>query len=122
MASRFFASFLDELEARTEIEDCLKRFARAVDRQDWALARTLYHDGAFDDRIHAVALLTDSDAATVYGAIAWSALGAELRERFPEVDAEGAALRVDLVLEPDALAGRLSVDADGVDERLIASF
>ena len=49
MASRFFASFLDELEARTEIEDCLKRFARAVDRQDWALARTLYHDGAFDD-------------------------------------------------------------------------
>ncbi len=49
MASRHFATFLDELEARTEIEDALKRFARAVDRQDWALARTLYHDGAFDD-------------------------------------------------------------------------
>ncbi|MCW5770112.1 MAG: nuclear transport factor 2 family protein [Rhodospirillaceae bacterium] len=49
MASPYFASFLEELEARTEIEDCLKRFARAVDRQDWALARTLYHDGAFDD-------------------------------------------------------------------------
>jgi ketosteroid isomerase-like protein len=47
--SGFFASFLDELEARTAIEDCLKRFARAVDRQDWALARTLYHDDAFDD-------------------------------------------------------------------------
>jgi hypothetical protein len=47
--SGIFSSFLEELEARTAIEDCLKRFARAVDRQDWALARTLYHDGAFDD-------------------------------------------------------------------------
>jgi ketosteroid isomerase-like protein len=45
----YFPSFLDELEARTAIEDCLKRFARAVDRQDWALARTMYHDDAFDD-------------------------------------------------------------------------
>lgn len=44
-----FASFLEELQARTAIEDQLKRFARAVDRQDWALARTLYHDDAFDD-------------------------------------------------------------------------
>ena len=44
-----FATFLEELEARTAIEDCLKRFARAVDRQDWKLARELYHDGAFDD-------------------------------------------------------------------------
>jgi ketosteroid isomerase-like protein len=44
-----FASFLEELEARTAIEDCLKRFARAVDRQDWRAARDLYHDGAFDD-------------------------------------------------------------------------
>ena len=49
MASKHFATFIDELEARTEIEDALKRFARAVDRQDWKLARTLYHDGAFDD-------------------------------------------------------------------------
>ena len=47
--SEFFDSFLDELEARTAIEDCLKRFARAVDRQNWALARTLYHDDAYDD-------------------------------------------------------------------------
>ena len=46
---RIFENFLDELEARTAIEDCLKRFARAVDRQDWALARSLYHDDAFDD-------------------------------------------------------------------------
>ncbi len=44
-----FETFLDEIEARTEIEDCLKRFARAVDRQDWQLARALYHDDAFDD-------------------------------------------------------------------------
>ena len=44
-----FATFLEELEARTAIEDCLNRFARAVDRQDWKLARTLYHDDAFDD-------------------------------------------------------------------------
>lgn len=49
MASKFFATFLDELEARTAIADALNRFARAVDRKDWALARTLYHDGAFDD-------------------------------------------------------------------------
>jgi ketosteroid isomerase-like protein len=47
--SSVFATFLEELQARTAIEDCLKRFARAVDRQDWALARTLYHDDAFDD-------------------------------------------------------------------------
>ena len=44
-----FSSFLEELEARTAIEDSLKRFARAVDRQDWKLARELYHDDAFDD-------------------------------------------------------------------------
>lgn len=44
-----FASFLEELEARTAIEDCLKRFARAVDRQDWKAARAMYHDDAFDD-------------------------------------------------------------------------
>ena len=44
-----FGSFLEELEARTAIEDCLKKFARAVDRQDWRAAREAYHDGAFDD-------------------------------------------------------------------------
>ena len=44
-----FGSFLEELEARTAIEDCLKRFARAVDRQDWKAAREAYHDGAWDD-------------------------------------------------------------------------
>ncbi|MBV9192105.1 MAG: nuclear transport factor 2 family protein [Betaproteobacteria bacterium] len=40
-----FGTFLE----RTAIEDALKRFARAVDRQDWKLARELYHDDAFDD-------------------------------------------------------------------------
>ena len=49
MTQAVFGSFLEELEARTAIEDCLKRFARAVDRQDWKAARELYHDGAFDD-------------------------------------------------------------------------
>ena len=44
-----FASFLEELEARTAIEDCLKRFARAVDRKDWKSARAAYHDDAVDD-------------------------------------------------------------------------
>jgi len=44
-----FANFLEELQARTAIEDCLNRFARAVDRQDWKAARQAYHDGAFDD-------------------------------------------------------------------------
>ena len=47
--SGVFATFLEELEARTAIEDCLKRFARAVDRQDWKAARACYHDDAFDD-------------------------------------------------------------------------
>jgi ketosteroid isomerase-like protein len=44
-----FTNFLEELQARTEIEDCLKRFARAVDRQDWQTARETYHDGAIDN-------------------------------------------------------------------------
>ena len=47
--NQVFDSFLEELEARTAIEDCLKRFARAVDRQDWKAARACYHDDAFDD-------------------------------------------------------------------------
>ena len=42
MRAGFFSTFLEELEARTAIEDCLKRFARAVDRQDWKAAREAY--------------------------------------------------------------------------------
>ena len=49
MPTPFFADFLQELEARTAIEDILKRFIRAVDRQDWAEARATYHDGAIDE-------------------------------------------------------------------------
>lgn len=47
--AKVFDSFVEELEARVAIEDTLKRFCRGVDRQDWALARTLYHDGGYDD-------------------------------------------------------------------------
>ena len=48
MASPFFDSFVDELLARTEIADTLLRFIRGIDRQDWALARSTYHDDAVD--------------------------------------------------------------------------
>ncbi|HEY1506919.1 MAG TPA: nuclear transport factor 2 family protein [Stellaceae bacterium] len=49
MASAFFDNFLDELQARTEITDTLLRFIRGIDRQDWALARSTYHDDALDE-------------------------------------------------------------------------
>src|SRR5262249_45056643 len=49
MARPFFDSFLDELEARTEIGDTLKRFVRGIDRKDWALALSTYHDDAVDE-------------------------------------------------------------------------
>jgi hypothetical protein len=49
MRSPFFDSFIDELEARTAIADTLKRFIRGIDRQDWALARSTYHDDAIDE-------------------------------------------------------------------------
>ena len=49
MASPFFDSFVDEIEARTAIADTLLRFIRGIDRQDWALARSTYHDDAIDE-------------------------------------------------------------------------
>jgi hypothetical protein len=49
MPSPFFDSFIDELEARTAIADTLKRFVRGIDRQDWVLARSTYHDDAIDE-------------------------------------------------------------------------
>lgn len=49
MASPHFGNFLDELRARVEIEDVLKRFIRGIDRQDWALALSTYHDDAVDE-------------------------------------------------------------------------
>lgn len=48
MASPFFEHFLDELRARVEIEDTLKRFMRGIDRQDWVLALSTYHEDAVD--------------------------------------------------------------------------
>lgn len=38
-----------ELISRAEIQEVLTRYARSVDRQDFALARSCYHDDAFDD-------------------------------------------------------------------------
>ena len=49
MIHRPFETFIDELQARVEIEDALKRFIRGVDRQDWSLARSTYHDDAIDE-------------------------------------------------------------------------
>lgn len=46
---KIFENFLDELQARHAIEDCLLRFARAIDRKDWDAALLSYHENAFDD-------------------------------------------------------------------------
>lgn len=39
---------LQELLARAEIGDCLARYARSVDRRDWASLRACFHDDAVD--------------------------------------------------------------------------
>ena len=39
---------LEKLIARSEIEDCLKRYARGVDRRDWDLVRACFHEDAMD--------------------------------------------------------------------------
>jgi SnoaL-like domain len=36
------------LADRAEIQDCLCRYARGVDRGDWAMVRTTYHPDAYD--------------------------------------------------------------------------
>lgn len=46
---KIFENFLDELEAKSAIEDCLLRFARAIDRKDWDAALLSYHEDGFDD-------------------------------------------------------------------------
>lgn len=46
---KIFESFLDELKAKSSIEDCLLRFARSIDRKDWDEALLSYHEDAFDD-------------------------------------------------------------------------
>lgn len=47
MASR--EDRLQELLDRQEIEDCLKRYSRGLDRHDLELAKSAYHDDARDD-------------------------------------------------------------------------
>lgn len=39
---------LERLVAKSEIEDCLKRYARGVDRRDWVSVRACFHDDAND--------------------------------------------------------------------------
>lgn len=47
------------LADRTEIDDCLQRYARGIDRQDRALLRSAYHDGAVDDHVGFVSDVDD---------------------------------------------------------------
>jgi hypothetical protein len=49
MASPHFKNYVDELRARNEIEDTPKRFIRGIDRQDWELALSTYHEDAIDE-------------------------------------------------------------------------
>ena len=39
---------IEKLVARVEIEDCLKRYARGVDRKDWDVVRSCFHCDAVD--------------------------------------------------------------------------
>ena len=39
------------LEDRAEIQECMKRYARGMDRRDRELLRSAYHDGAVDDHV-----------------------------------------------------------------------
>jgi hypothetical protein len=40
-----------EMKDRSDIHDCMQRYARGMDRQDRALLRSAYHDGAIDDHV-----------------------------------------------------------------------
>jgi SnoaL-like domain len=42
---------VQRLTDRAEIYDCMQRYARGIDRQDRALLRSAYHDGAIDDHV-----------------------------------------------------------------------
>jgi hypothetical protein len=42
---------VQRLTDRAEIYDCMRRYARGIDRQDRALLRFAYHDGAVDDHV-----------------------------------------------------------------------
>ena len=49
MTSNFFATEVDELLAYRAIEETLNRFIRGIDRQDWPLALSTYHEDAHDE-------------------------------------------------------------------------
>ncbi|MDT5350727.1 MAG: hypothetical protein QOH91_4014 [Mycobacterium sp.] len=42
---------VQRLTDRAEIYDRMRRYARGIDRQDRALLRFAYHDGAVDDHV-----------------------------------------------------------------------
>ena len=44
-----FPTIVDELEARTRIHDTLTIFCRGVDRKDWTLLLSAFHDDAIDN-------------------------------------------------------------------------
>ena len=48
-----------QLSDRSEIWDCMQRYARGIDRQDRALLRSAYHDGAVDDHVGFVGVVDD---------------------------------------------------------------
>jgi hypothetical protein len=48
-----------QLTDRAEIHDCMQRYARGIDRQDRALLRSAYHDGAVDDHVGFVGKVDD---------------------------------------------------------------
>ena len=52
-------SRLRDLADRSEIVDCLTRYARGMDRQDRDLVRSAYHDDAIDDHIGFVGRVDD---------------------------------------------------------------
>jgi len=60
------------LLARAEIQDALCRYARGVDRGDWALVRSTYHEDAYDEH--------GDYKGGIAGLIAW------LDQRFAGVD------------------------------------
>ena len=43
------ADALQQLIDRQEIRDCMARYARGVDRNDWEAVRDTYHPDAYDD-------------------------------------------------------------------------
>lgn len=47
------------LTDRAEVYDCVQRYARGIDRQDRALLRSAYHDGAIDDHVGFVGEIVD---------------------------------------------------------------